>query len=129
MNKQTPDPFPPPSPLVRQGAANGLLRAVPMPADYLEQITLRMLGDALATATKAYWERRAAVLDDARPRPGEFHGKATREQLSARWSRLTEAARQCRIHAELMAHADIDTNLLRELLGWGDPPEEEDRAA
>lgn len=89
-----------------------------LPDDYLEQFTLRMLQDALAQGTRTYWERRAAVLEAARPRLGEFHGKATREALNARHARLTADALECRRHATLFDHATIDADLLAEVLDW-----------
>lgn len=88
-----------------------------LPANYLEQFTLRLLQDALAQATSGYWERRAAVLEDARPRPGEFHGRASREALRARWERLSADAQECRRHGDLFTHEDVDVDLLREVIG------------
>lgn len=70
-------------------------------ADELEQTALRLLTDALNEATRAYWLRRAETFEAARPRPGEFHGRATRADLSARWQRLTAIAQACRARAEL----------------------------
>lgn len=71
--------------------------------DYLEQFAARVLRDALNEATPAYWTRRAAQLEAARPVQGEFHGQATREQLSERWQRLTQDARACRSRAAFAA--------------------------
>lgn len=93
-------------------------RSIPLQADYLERITLRMLQDTLAVATSGYWERRADVLEDARPRFGDFHGAASRESLSARYDRLSLQAEQCRVHATLFDHHAVDTGLLAEMLGW-----------
>lgn len=62
----------------------------------------RIMQDALSEATALYWLRRADQLEAARPRPGDFHGAATREDLSARHATLTLAALNCRRHAELL---------------------------
>lgn len=67
----------------------------------LGQFAARMLEEALLTALPATWERRAATLLDARPRPGDFHGRATRVELSERWHRLTEQAEACMERARL----------------------------
>ena len=46
-------------------------------AAYLEQFTRRTITDAITEATAAHWRRRAAALEWARPRSGDFTGKAT----------------------------------------------------
>ena len=64
--------------------------------EHVEHFGARVLQDALAEATANYWLRRAEVFDNAKPRPGEFHGEATSEDLSAAWRRchdLAEASR------------------------------------
>lgn len=86
--------------------------------DYLEQVTLRALEDAIASATRRYWEARAEALEAARPVPGEFHGNATREALNARWCRLTADALECRRHAQLFDHYDVSPALVAEVCGW-----------
>lgn len=60
-----------------------------------------VLHDVWCEATTTYWLIRAEQLDAARPRPGDFHGRATRQQLAARDARLAEAAAACRHRAEL----------------------------
>lgn len=61
----------------------------------------RVLQDALSEGTAEHWERRAAAFEWARPREGDFHGRATRAELSARWRELTELAAACRARAEV----------------------------
>lgn len=61
----------------------------------------RVLADALAEATANYWRRRAAILEDAAPRPGDFTGRATAEQLAEAGRRCHEAAAACRARASL----------------------------
>jgi hypothetical protein len=49
----------------------------------IDHFRARVLQDALAEATAEYWERRAQQFEDAIPRPSEYHGNATQDQLTA----------------------------------------------
>jgi hypothetical protein len=69
--------------------------------DTLAHHERRVLVDALLEAWPTYWERRARALEAARPRAGDFRGRASREELRARYDRLTEAARACRARAQI----------------------------
>lgn len=69
--------------------------------EHISHFQRRVLVDALLDAWPAYWERRALALDAARPTREDFHGRATPEQLSAQWRRLTEAAQACRARAQV----------------------------
>lgn len=69
--------------------------------DYLMHFQARVLQDALAEASGAYWSRRAEAFEDAKPRPDEFHGRQTREELRARWSCMDATARACRARAQV----------------------------
>ena len=69
---------------------------------WLELFTRRVLTDALNEASARYWERRAEVLASAAPKPGEFHGQATADELSAAWRRCHRDADLCRAHAALL---------------------------
>lgn len=62
----------------------------------------RFLQDALTMATAAYWRKRAEDFEAARPRPGDYNGNATPEQLKARDERMAGIARACRNHAALL---------------------------
>lgn len=57
------------------------------------------LKEAWLGAASIYWEDRARQLEAARPRPGDFTGQATPEDLAERWRRLTGAAAACRARA------------------------------
>ena len=70
--------------------------------DYVNHFRIRVLQDALISADVQYWLRRAQAFEDAAPRPGEYHGRATREQLSMAYQRCMLAARNCRRHAQLL---------------------------
>lgn len=63
----------------------------------------RVLQDALTEGTAAYWERRAAQWDAVRPRPGDFTGKATPEDLEALDRRAAATAAACRAKATVTA--------------------------
>ena len=63
--------------------------------DYIESFTKRVVQDALKEATAAYWRRRAAVFRDARPRTGDYNGRATARDLRDRKRRLTAIADAC----------------------------------
>ena len=67
--------------------------------DSLEKFAHDLLVDAFTDASRAYWLRRAAELEAARPRRGDFTGNATPQSLSAAWDRLTQAAAACRARA------------------------------
>ena len=71
-------------------------------AGYLDQFTRRVIEDAMLQATAAYWRRRAADFEWARPRPGDFTGAASADELAARDRRLAETAEACRRHAHLL---------------------------
>ena len=62
----------------------------------------RVVEEALTTAMPGFWERRAAELDDARPRRSDFNGRATSAALVEQDRRLAEQAAACREHAELL---------------------------
>jgi hypothetical protein len=68
----------------------------------------RVTQDAWAEATQAYWERRAQQLEAARPRAGDFAGKAGRAGQIAAWNRLTEAATACRARGRSRDLSDLD---------------------
>ncbi len=69
--------------------------------DAVEHFQARVCREAIREAEAATWERRAAMLEWARPRPGDWHGQATREELRARYDRLTEQAQACRNRARV----------------------------
>lgn len=75
-------------------------RPCPM-LDAVEHFRARVLQDALADALAATWRRRAAQMEDARPRAGDFKGKARRDDTAQRWLRLTQAAKLCRHRADI----------------------------
>jgi hypothetical protein len=69
--------------------------------EHVEHFRGRVLQDALCHALAGYWERRAVMLRWAQPKPGEYAGRATTEQLRERWLRLEEQARACESRARV----------------------------
>lgn len=70
--------------------------------DNAEQIRIRMLADSFREARATNWEARAEMLEWARPRPDDFHGNATAEELAERDEHLAHLAETCRQHAKLL---------------------------
>ena len=58
------------------------------------------LTEVFLAAERAWWIKRSEDFLNARPRPGQFHGLATRAELNAQWQRLTAMADACRARAE-----------------------------
>ena len=70
-----------------------------------------LLADAMSTALAHQWRDRARALRAARPRPGDFPGRASVEELRDRWRRLTQLAEMCEAKADLIDAAkgpDLD---------------------
>lgn len=83
--------------------------------EHLSHFQRRVLVDAMLDGWEATWERAARRYEAARPRPGDFHGNATPEELRARWRELTEIAAACRARAQV-APLDLVTDV-DDLLG------------
>ncbi len=80
----------------------------------LDYFAARLIQDALNEATATYWKRRAQALRNARPRPGDFLGSTTPEELRRRWLDLTEAACACDARAAVsLANHGIDEDVRR----------------
>lgn len=68
----------------------------------LDPFTWGVLADAWNVGRRLWWLKRARDFENAKPLPGEYHGNATREQLSARWRFCDDVARACRAKAEMV---------------------------
>lgn len=68
----------------------------------LEHFARRVILDAIHDASRSWWLKRAEDFERAKPVPGEYHGRATREQLRARWQWCHETAQACRNKAALV---------------------------
>lgn len=76
--------------------------------EYVEHFRERVLQDALAQATASYWHKRAEAFEAAAPRPCDFTGRATEEELEFRRRAMATAAQACRQKAALMLGGDGD---------------------
>lgn len=61
----------------------------------------RVLQDSFSDASAAYWRRRARALEAAMPRPGDFTGHATPEDIEEQRRRIASAVLACSHRAEL----------------------------
>lgn len=77
-------------------------------AEQIDHFQRRIIQDALTDATAVYWRRRAETFEWARPRPGEFHGQATREELDEADARCAAMARACRAKADAIEQRIVD---------------------
>jgi hypothetical protein len=75
--------------------------------EHVDHFQRRVIADAVLDASATRWLKRAEEFEAARPRHGDFHGQATREQLHARWDELTEIAKACRAKAALLRELDM----------------------
>jgi hypothetical protein len=69
--------------------------------EQIDHFQARVCREAILSAEAAHFVRRAETLEWARPRAGDWHGRATREDLRARYDRLTEEAQACRNRARV----------------------------
>jgi hypothetical protein len=68
-------------------------------AEHLEHFSRRFVQEVIDDATAAYYLKRAQAFEDAKPKPGDFHGQATVEELREQWLRLDQIATACRARA------------------------------
>ena len=73
----------------------------------LEQAARRLIREAIAEALPTQWERRAKTFESCRPRPGDYTGAATRDELDALDHRNAVSAAQCRMHAAMLRGDDL----------------------
>jgi hypothetical protein len=69
--------------------------------EHVEHFAKRVVQDALADATARYWSTRAEQFDNAMPRPDDFTGNATPEQIEEQRMRLASTALACRQRAAI----------------------------
>lgn len=70
-------------------------------AAHIAHSRARALQSALSEATASHWARRADAFEAARPRPGDFTGRASPADVAAQDRRLAAMALACRRHADL----------------------------
>jgi hypothetical protein len=69
--------------------------------EHVDHFAARVMREGIRDAEAAQWLRRAETLEAARPKAGDWHGRATREELRERYDRLTEEAQACRNRARV----------------------------
>jgi len=95
-----------------------MLNTITEEPERLAHFRCRVLADALSEATRDYWRRRAEAFEDAAPRPGDFPGRATPEELRAARRRCLDAAAACRARASLEGPSlPVPALVVAELLG------------
>lgn len=75
--------------------------------DHVEHFRHRVIQDAFAEATAAYWTSRADTFAAAMPRPGDYTGQATPEQIEERRHRIATTEVACRIKAQVMIGGNL----------------------
>lgn len=81
------------------GTADDRWAAMMTTVDHFQR---RVIQDALNEARRRWWLQRAEDFERAKPRPGEYAGQATIEQLRARWKWCHHTAQACRNKAALV---------------------------
>ncbi|HEX2857071.1 MAG TPA: hypothetical protein VHO26_06280 [Propionibacteriaceae bacterium] len=76
--------------------------------DLVQMIGWRLVVDTISRLTATQWEHRAAMLEDAMSRPGDYPGRSTPEERAVRNTRLAEDANRCRRHAQLLRSVSAD---------------------
>lgn len=70
--------------------------------DLDEAARRRAMQEAISYALAGQWRRRAETFEDAVPRPGDFTGRATQEELVEATERCRLTALACRQRAALI---------------------------
>jgi hypothetical protein len=80
--------------------------------DYADHFAARVVQDAVNEALAATWQRRRDAFLAARPRPEDFPGQRTRDELRIHWRELTAVAEACQARAAVsLSHEDIDPDV------------------
>lgn len=69
--------------------------------EHIDHFQHRVIQDALADATPAYWLRRAETFEWAKSKPGDYHGLSTPADRAERDRRLQVTADACRARARV----------------------------
>lgn len=69
----------------------------------LTHLQRRVVQDAVNSATRSWWLKRAEDFERAKPHPDDYNGQATIEELRARWRWCNETAKACRNKAALVS--------------------------
>ena len=74
----------------------------PVPAEKAALIAAAAIAEIVRAVDAKQNRERAAILDAIRPRPGDFTGRATPEEIAEQDRRLAEAAQACRNRAAVI---------------------------
>ena len=89
-------------PSVNPGGDTAVLRTLLERIDLAEPMRRRAVQEAISQATAEWWRRRAEQFQWARPRPGDYNGAATSEELAAADERCLGIAQACLAKASLI---------------------------
>jgi hypothetical protein len=67
--------------------------------DYIEHFRARVVQDAITDALASQWQRRARTFERCLPRPDDFTGRATPQQLEEQRERIAATILACRQRA------------------------------
>jgi hypothetical protein len=81
------------------------LRTLITQIDVDEQMRTRAAQQAILEAESWFWCWRAEQFHAAAPRPGDFHGRATQQDLQEAYDRCMATALACRRRAALVDRA------------------------
>jgi len=86
----------------------------------LEHFRARVLQDALDQATVSYWIGRHAALSASLPRPGDYVGRASAEELNAREARVRRELQAIERHVYLLQHTyrEPSAEVLEAVRAW-----------
>lgn len=76
--------------------------------EHIDNFQRRVIEDAITSSRGATWLRRASAFEAAAPRPDDFRGRATPEEIEVRRRRLKASALACRRHAGIMSEGIRD---------------------
>lgn len=86
----------------------------------LEHFRARVLQDALDQATIGHWLKRHAALSASLPRPGDFVGRASAEELNAREARVRRELQAIERHVWLLqnTYREPTAEVLEAVRSW-----------
>jgi hypothetical protein len=86
----------------------------------LEHFRARVLQDALDQATVGHWLARHAALSAALPRPGDFTGGASPDELNAREARVRRDLEAVERHIDLLqtTYREPSPEVLEAVRSW-----------
>jgi hypothetical protein len=86
----------------------------------LDHFRARVLQDALDQATVGHWLARHAALSASLPRPGDYTGRASADELNAREAGVRRALAAIEQHVALLQHTyrEPGTEVLESIRSW-----------